>query len=353
MANRWTRVQWQVISLVLLIVFAATVLAGCGQAQAPAKQEPAKPEPAKTEPPKAAEPAKKRLNIATATTGGAYYPAGIAAAQLFTEQAGVQASASTSAGSVENIDLLMKGEADIVCVQSNILQWAYEGSDTYKGKPNQDLRILAPILSQHYNFVIRKNAGIKSVRDWKGKRVVVGRAGSGTVSTHEMVLGAFGMTLQDVKPDYIGQAEAIEAIRNGLADATIAVGAAPISQVSDALVAPNTNAAVLSLSDEEIKTITEKHKWSMAMPIPAGTYPNQKDEIKTVGHLGYFVVRKDFPQDLAYKLVKAMYDNKDWLTKSYSGYNNVAFLEPAKALSIPVPLHEGSKKYLQEKGWVK
>ncbi|MGI6597193.1 MAG: TAXI family TRAP transporter solute-binding subunit [bacterium] len=326
----------------VLILVVVLILAGCSGAGKGPQGEDSKPE----------EP--KRLNVATATTGGAYYPAGLAAAQLWTEKGGFQASASTSAGSVENIDLLSKGEANIVCVQADILHAAYSGEGKFEGQEHKELRILAPILSQHYNMVIRKGAGINSINDWKGQRVVVGRAGSGTVVTHERVLETFGISIDDINASYLGQSEAIEAIRNGLADATIAVGAAPLSAVSDAVATPGSNALIYSLTEEEVKALGEHNWWMVPMPIPAGTYPNQDKEINAVGHNGFFVVREDFPEDLAHKLVKLMYEEKDWLQDAYSGFKSPAFLEPGLALEqISVPAHPGTIKYLKEANLMK
>lgn len=296
----------------------------------------------------------KRLNIATATTGGAYYPAGIAAAQLWTEKSGLQTSASTSAGSVENIDLLTKGEANIVCIQADILQAAYAGEGTFKDKVHKELRILAPILSQHYNIVVRKGSDIQKISDWKGKRVVIGRAGSGTAVTHQRVLETFGIALADIKASYLGQGEAIDAIRNGLMDATIAVGAVPLSAVADAVASSGTNAEIYSLTDEEVKALGERNWWMVPMPIPAGTYPNQDKEIKAIGHNGFFVVRDDFPEELAYKLVKLMYEEKAWLQQAYVGFKSPAFTDPGLALKqISVPAHPGTIKYLKEAGFMK
>ena len=90
------------------------------------------------------------------------------------------------------------------------------------------------------------------------------------------------------------------------------------------------------------------------MPIPAGTYPNQDKEINAVGHNGFFVVREDFPEDLAHKLVKLMYEEKDWLQDAYSGFKSPAFLEPGLALEqISVPAHPGTIKYLKEANLMK
>ena len=298
--------------------------------------------------------ASMRINIATATTGGTYYPGGIALSQLWVEKGGMMASATTSAGSIENINLLMADEANVVAIQSNILQYAYEGIDIYEGKANKKLRILTPNFSQPYQMVIRDGAGINSLKDLIGKRVVTGRAGSGTHLTHVKIFEAMGFTLNDVVQSNVGQAEAVDAIRNGLADASILIGIIPLGPISDAMAAPGTNVKLYSMSDEEIGIILEKNVWMSPMTIPAGSYIGLTEDVKTIGHIGYWAVRDDFPEDVAYHLVKTAYENTDWLKAAYSGYANESFLNPSYGITrMPVPVHPGAMKYYKESGLVK
>ncbi len=295
--------------------------------------------------------AAQRMNLATATTGGAYYPAGIAVAQLLSEKIpGLQVSASTSGGSVENITLLAFNEAQMAWVQSNVLEDAYLGTGTFAGEAHPELRILVPGVENHYQMLVDRESGINSLAEWRGKRVVVGRLGSGTVVTHEVVLGAFGITLSDIVPDYLGQNEAIDAIRNGRADATIAVGAAPLAPISEALAGPGTRVRLLSLSPEEIAQITSYTQWITPMTIPAGVYPGQTEPIHTVGHVGFLVVHERMSEDLAYRIVKTMYENREWLIQTYPGWDNGSFENPKTALTLSVPLHPGAERYLREAG---
>jgi TRAP transporter TAXI family solute receptor len=298
--------------------------------------------------------ASERINIATATTGGTYYPGGIALAQLWQEKGGVMASATTSAGSIENIDLLMSGEANVVAIQSNVLQYAYEGVDVYQDKAKPELRILIPNFTQPYQFLIREGAELKGIRDWQGKRVVTGRAGSGTYITHVKVFEALGFTVNDVKQSNLGQNEAVDAMRNGLCDASILMGIVPLAPIADALAAPGTNIKLYSLSNEERKAILDRNVWMSPMTIPRNSYIGLLDDVQTIGHIGYWVVREDFPEELAYRLVKTAYENTEWLKTAYSGYGNLSFLNPAEGiLRMPVPAHPGAMKYYKEVGFMK
>jgi len=294
-----------------------------------------------------------RINIATATTGGAYYPAGIASAQIYKEFAGIEASASTSSGSVENVTLLANGEANIIAQQSDIFEDAYNGKGQFEGEPHKDMRIIVPIVSNTYNIVVRKDTGIKSMADFKGKKVVVGRAGSGTAVTTEKILSAFGINFDDIQQNNLGIDEAINAIRNGQADATIATGAPPLSAISDALASPGTNVMLYSLTPEEEKQIVDNFPYMAPMDIEPGIYPTLNEQVNAIGHVGYWAVNEDMPVEVAYKLVMAMYENKDKLLEAYGGFNGPSFLNPADAINaLTVPLHPGAEKAFKELGLI-
>ncbi|GAF81228.1 unnamed protein product, partial [marine sediment metagenome] len=98
---------------------------------------------------------KEFITITTATTGGSFYPAGVALAVLLNEQLGdkldIDFSSQSSAGSVENIDILQKKEAEIAFIQNNVILWAYEGTRKYEGSPYEKLRTLTPLFSSQYH----------------------------------------------------------------------------------------------------------------------------------------------------------------------------------------------------------
>ena len=69
--------------------------------------------------------------LTTATTGGTYYPVGVALAtitkaQLYDTQ-GISLSAISSAGSMENIKLLRDNQAQFAILQGIFVPWAWNG----------------------------------------------------------------------------------------------------------------------------------------------------------------------------------------------------------------------------------
>ncbi len=70
--------------------------------------------------------------LATATTGGTFYPVGVAIAtltkQVLAEPHGVALAAISSAGSQENLRLMRSGEAQFAILQGLYGAWAWNGS---------------------------------------------------------------------------------------------------------------------------------------------------------------------------------------------------------------------------------
>lgn len=293
---------------------------------------------------------KKKINIATATTGGGFYPIGIAMAQLFNENIPeINASTSTSAGSVENISLLQNGEAQLAFSQSNVALWAFEGSDSFSGNAFSELRLVLPVLCSPHQIVMRKNADINSIADLKGKRFVVGRPGSGNETTALAILDGIGLTSSDIKAEYLGQSEALDAIKNGQVDAALVVGGVPISSITDYLMTPGSDGAILGFSDSEIKALTQKHPWMQPMKITAGTYPGINEDLKMTGNISYLVsTEKLLDEETVYKMLKVIYENEEWLKQNNDSLRNEAFEEPWNFIDLPVPLHSGTEKFLKE-----
>lgn len=293
------------------------------------------------------------VNIATATTGGTFYPAGIAMAQLYNEKLGgkgIKASAQTSAGSVENIDLLRKKETELAIIQNNVALWAYEGNHQFAGKAYKDLRLLFPLFPSHYHLMVREGAGIGRIADLKGKRFVVGRPGSGTENAAKLVLEVFGVTYKDFTAEFLGQAEAIDALKNRRVDGAMILGGIPIGAVGEAMAVPRSVARILSLSREEIDRLNKAHPWMVPVTIPRGTYSNQPADMQTVAHVVFLMGRSDLPGERVHDLVKVTYDNLETLRKAHGTFRNMSLEGGKPFLKGFVPLHPGAEKYFKEIG---
>lgn len=139
----------------------------------------------------------------TSATGGAYYPIGVALADIMTKALGTQATAEVTGGSLDNLQLINKGECDIGIVQGNNMMDAYEGTSSYKDGKYENIAALFGGLSKGYfQVVVLENSSIKSMGDLVGKKVIMGPAGNGAIAVANTIWGKYGFSTDDIQATY-------------------------------------------------------------------------------------------------------------------------------------------------------
>lgn len=341
------KVLSSVLGLVLLTV------TGCGGTPAtttPA-DKPASPAP------QAAAPGKTiNINVATATTGGAYYPIGNAIANLWNDKVpGVKASAQATNGTPHNIQLMQKGDAEVGFAQSGVVFQAINGAGDYQKTGKQThFKGMTHLYPNVMHWVVRKDSAIAGLADLKGKKLVPGAQNSATELNSREMLEVLGMDYRekkDVKADYLDYNQAAEQLKNKQTDAIMIAGGVPTSAVLDVMTAGD--GKLLSLPDDYIKQLTAKYPWYFPVTIPAGSYKGQDAEIKTVAVANMLIVNNNVPDDVVYNLVKAMYDNRDTLVASHSAMKAFTLADGLKGITGVVELHPGAAKFFKEKGVLK
>lgn len=288
----------------------------------------------------------KFVNIATASTSGSFYPAGLAISKLINDNLGVRASAQASAGSVENVSILRNGEANIALIQNNVVRDALEGKGTFKGKKFDKLRVLAPLFVNTDHLVVAKSAGIKTLADIKGKRWAVGSPGSGTMLSNKAILTGGSLTFDDIKPEYLGQTEAMAALQNGIIDGADLTSGVPFSQLQQLLMSAGNRVMIYSMTPQEQKNVIERSGWKAPFTIPAGTYKGQTEPILTVSHLSLIMVTTDFPDDLAYNILTVMHKNVDKLKAAHGAFRSFDLTQALEKIeSLKLPINGGAKRF--------
>ena len=142
---------------------------------------------------------KQFLNIATGGTAGTYYPLGGALAELLNQNIkGMNASAQSTGASVANVNMLKDGSVDIAFIQNDIAYYAANGKEMFKDNKVENIRGIAALYPETVQFVTTADKGIKSIADLKGKKVAVGASGSGAEANARQILGAYGLTYDDI-----------------------------------------------------------------------------------------------------------------------------------------------------------
>lgn len=300
------------------------------------------------------------LIIATATTGGTYYPVGVAIGTLVSIKLAkadkITATAINSAGSGENVQMLKNKEADLAILQALFGLNAYKGEGPYKGKAFKDFRSITMLWENVEHFpLLNKYMKKGDISDLKSldKKFSIGKRGSGTEGSGRTLLKIMGVDVEkDLVLEFLGYTPSAQAMMDGrIAGANIPAGppAAAITQLYAQL--GSDDVTVLEFTDEQLAEIQKTYPiWSRYV-IPAGTYPSQKKDIRTVAQPNFLACRADLPDEVVYKITKTIYENLPFLNNIHKATKAMS-LERATA-GLPAPLHPGAEKFYREVGVIK
>ncbi len=297
-------------------------------------------------------PEKQFVTVVTGSTGGTYYPVGTIFSTLWNEKLGadgIVASVQSSGGSVENLNMLKNGEAQMGIAMANLTLFAYEGSGKFEGNQFEDVRFVTALWPDVTQFVVTEDSGINSVSDLKGKSFNVGGAGSGTEYSSKVILEAVaGISFDDITAEHLGYFEASSAMQNAQIDGMNAEGGIPLSAVSE-VAASKTAVKLLEFTDEEYAKIKNVAPYYGQFVVPANLYAGIDKDIQTVGIKSTLITSAEMDEEVVYNLVKEIYENHEAIKGDHKALEVVTLEEALNGLP-PVPLHKGAIRYYEEKG---
>src|SRR5712672_72482 len=279
----------------------------------------------------------KAISIATGGTGGVYYPLGGGLANVLSKEIpGLQATAEVTGGSVDNLKLINSGQSELAFVMADAALDALNGEDKFKGSkvPVRTLMVLYP---NQMHVVTIEGTGVDKLADLKGKRVSTGSPGSATEVMAFRVIEAAGLDKdKDMKRERLGVAESVNAIKDRKIDAFFWVGGLPTAAVTDLGATPGLKIKLIDHSDVVDKMNAKYGKLYVTDVIPAKTYPGQDadNQISTVWNI--LVTNDKMTDDVAYAVVKIIFDKKADLVAVHKEAENVDYKYQIKA-SSPVP----------------
>lgn len=289
----------------------------------------------------------QQLSIATGGTGGVYYPIGGGFAEMINNHIeGAQATAEVTGASVENMGLIMRGDADLALALADTVYQAYNGSGDFEGRQIENTRALASVYPNAVQLVTLAESDIETIADLAGKRVSVGAPGSGTELNARAVLEANGISYEDFTPQRLNFNETADAIRDGDIDAGFWSVGPPTSSILN--LAATRDIRLIGLSDEEVANAQEAEAVFAPYELAAGMYDGMDEAVQTIGIPNVLVVNSDMDEELAYQLTQLLFENTDELIAVHPAANDTTVEFTMN--STPVPLHPGAIRYFEEVG---
>jgi TRAP transporter TAXI family solute receptor len=317
---------------------------------APASEPPASPEPASTA--ASGTPSTSLAWMRTGSLAGVYYPVGVALCRLPNQhraETGLRCAAVPSEGSVDNIEALRSGAADLALAQTDTGAEAVAGSGAFQDKGAfSDLRAIMSLYPEPVTIVARADAGIAALTDLQGKRVALGQSGSGQRALAETLITALGWSdasfaaTPDLPPEDLAGA-----LCGGQIDAYVVTIGHPALVVQETT--RGCDARLVSVMGPEVDALVADTPALLTAEIPGGLYRGNPDPTRSFGPGAALFTRAEAPDAEITDIVAGIFGDFDMLT----GLNPaLGELDRTAAVTkgLAAPLHPAAERYYREAG---
>jgi TRAP transporter TAXI family solute receptor len=301
--------------------------------------------------------ATQELKIGSNKVGSTWYVQAACIADVVrTKYPDIKIDASPIAGGIGNLKLLAQGKMNIALAMNNNAKWAYEGNVLFD-KPAKNLRALVGGLDQFYiGIAIRRGSGITSLEELAQKKpkvrlMTVQRGTTGEASAAQ-VLEACGISYDDIKK-WGGSVEHtdFEAITNAIKDGRCDIFIQSLSKGHPTFteLAVTGKIDLIGLSKKTLDYM-DRYGYSQSV-LPANSFKGQTKDLVLPGYRTMLVVTDKLDNDVAYKITKAVVENKSALVKGHKAFEDFNPKDAQNPKNLGgVPLHQGAIKYYKEAG---
>lgn len=283
----------------------------------------------------------EKYMLVTGKSGGTYNSLGIGMANIWDKYLESSTNVISTTGSVQNIEMLIKGDADFGFVQSDILYYAQNGKEMYEEDKQKGLSVVANLYTEAVQVIVNAGTDIQTISDLLGKTVAVGKYGTATEAAARQVLEAYGITYDLITVKYQTFSEACDSLASGGVDAIFAVSSLPSSNIS-------IYAETHSIRFLPIATSGSGSKLKRSCPffsdgvIKSEVYGTE-NSVATVCIDVMLICRSDLSSDSVYSVVSSLFNNLDELSAAHNKGAEIN-TDTAKTTKIG-SIHAGAKKY--------
>jgi hypothetical protein len=284
------------------------------------------------------------IRIMSGPQGGSWYPlAGAIQGIVQKEVPGTNVQVAPGAG-ISNVLGVQNNKAEMGFGNSVSSYDGVQGNDPFKQKTDNVCHI-ATLYFQYFHVVALADAGIKTVADIKGKNLTTQQKGNTGEQMTRDVLKVYGLDYGKLsKVNFGSYTDSVAQLKDGHAQVFSLITTVPASAVMDIGSARKIN--VLVVPDEKLRALQKINKGYDKRVIKAGSYPGQDKDVQTIGTWTHLIMRCSTPEDLVYKVTKALAKSTDDLGNVVSAVKGLTAKE--LAIDVGVPYHPGARKFYRE-----
>ncbi|MEN2494427.1 MAG: hypothetical protein TECD_00325 [Hyphomicrobiaceae bacterium hypho_1] len=292
------------------------------------------------------------ISIGTGGVTGVYYRTGGAICRLVNKDRkkhGIRCTAESTGGSIYNINTIRQGELEFGIAQSDWQHHAFNGTSKFYNKGAfKKLRTIFSIHPEPITILARVDSGIKSINDFKGKRINIGNPGSGQLATWEAIEKALKWKRSDLRiATQLKSSETAQALCDNKIDAYFWLVGHPSASTQETIA--SCNARLIGALTPKLENLIETNPFYRKAIIPANMYNNNYD-IKTFGVGATLITSSDVSSEIVKVIVKAVFENFDQFKKMHPAFKDLKEKVMVRD-SLSAPLHPAALEYYQSRGW--
>ncbi|HEX6138646.1 MAG TPA: TAXI family TRAP transporter solute-binding subunit [Casimicrobiaceae bacterium] len=291
--------------------------------------------------------AAEQITFMTGPQGGSWIPLGGALKHLWEQAVPGLSIQETPGAGIANVRGVEENKAQVGFANSATTVDGLEGRPPYPAKTTHVCQV-ANLYPQYFQVVALRDANVKSFADMKGKALVTQSRGNTAEILTSLVLKINGMSYGSLAKANFQAAytDAVGMMKDGHAQVFTLGTTSPASAVMDLASARDID--LVPVDDKTMNELRAMNPGYHKLTIKAGTYPKQDKDVPAIAYSTHVVVRCDLPEQLVYRMTKAMATHVDDMAAVVKPIQGLT--AKAMAVDIGVPFHKGAVKYYKEVG---
>jgi TRAP transporter TAXI family solute receptor len=291
--------------------------------------------------------APKALSFGTSSMGSAFYTLSVVISNVITKHGGISVTVEPVGGSDATLRGIGAKKVEIGMVNANSAVDALTGAGSYSKVGKIPISLIAQGQDSLRQIVVRADSGIKTPKDFSGKKLIARRKANQEIEViANLLFDLYGVDKKEVKILETAESnEAVEALKVGTVDAAILPGGVPASFLLD--LAQSTKVVFLSIRDDKLNTMLKRLGPAFHRGIiPPNTYRDQNYEVRVPAMSSLIVCRSDLPEETVYKITKSIFENYEEIKAGHAAGKDWNLQNTMKA--PPLPFHPGAVRYFKE-----
>jgi TRAP transporter TAXI family solute receptor len=302
------------------------------------------------------DPSESLILIATGSQYGLYNPISRNICRLIKHSIhnlNLHCNTKTLTNSFRILEYLKDAKVEFAILQADIAKYGFYGFESsQKIEPNNNLRFVMSLHTEDLILLVRRDAGINSLEDIRGKVIGYHDAMSktGKINTiMDAILSVKNINLPESNMVPLALEDQASSLCNKKIDVLSVMAGYQSNVISEA--ARSCEVSLVEIDDPTIDVLRQKYTDFFQDVTTYGYYPGINKKNKTVGVKAVLVSSTAVSDEVVYAVTKAIMENIENFKKVDP---NLADLELRKMANEGrnIEIHTGAARYYREKGYI-